>query len=234
MDIDAIKKNYGVTDDDFAKIVHYTQKSSLTNVDLEADFMRKQWSVDPAYAFPAAHSLIQKASASLGFDIASDNNIGQLLSVLAASKPKGRFLEIGTGCGLGTSWILSGMCSESSLISIETNATWLEIAKSSIKDKRVEFVLGDALQHIMTAESCAYDFIFADALPGKYFLVDEAINLLKPGGFYIIDDCIHQEKWPKEIYFFHRKLMDLLQNRKDITLINLHWSVGVCLAVKKL
>ena len=48
-------------------------------------------------------------TAAAGFTMASEPKTGALLSVLAASKPGGRLLELGTGTGIGTAWMLSGM-----------------------------------------------------------------------------------------------------------------------------
>jgi predicted O-methyltransferase YrrM len=39
-----------------------------------------------------------------GFDASSTAETGRLLETLAASKPGGAFLELGTGMGLGTAW----------------------------------------------------------------------------------------------------------------------------------
>jgi predicted O-methyltransferase YrrM len=48
---------------------------------------------------------------------------------IAASKPAGKFLELGTGTGLSTAWILDGMDNNSSLISIDNDHNFLEIAQ---------------------------------------------------------------------------------------------------------
>ena len=41
-----------------------------------------------------------------------------LLKTLATAKPNGELLELGTGSGLSTSWILEGMNSNAGLVSI--------------------------------------------------------------------------------------------------------------------
>ena len=53
--------------------------------------------------------MVRKDTEELGFTMASEPKTGALLAVLAASKPGGQFLELGTGTGLGTAWLLSGM-----------------------------------------------------------------------------------------------------------------------------
>lgn len=45
---------------------------------------------------------IAARAAAAGFDAGSAPLVGELLTTLAASKPGGRFLELGTGAGLGT------------------------------------------------------------------------------------------------------------------------------------
>lgn len=58
---------------------------------------------------PAALARILKRSAEIGFEMASEDRTGALLRTLAASKPGGRFLELGTGTGVATAWVLDGM-----------------------------------------------------------------------------------------------------------------------------
>ena len=51
---------------------------------------------------PAPLEAIEEATTRMGFDMPSTRDTGALLRVLAAGKPAGRFLEIGTGTGLAT------------------------------------------------------------------------------------------------------------------------------------
>ena len=58
---------------------------------------------------PPHYSDILHESLEAGFTMPSDKQTGALLRVLASSKPNGRFLELGTGTGLGVTWLLDGM-----------------------------------------------------------------------------------------------------------------------------
>ena len=58
---------------------------------------------------PAVVDAIRRDTRQLGFTMASEPQTGSLLRTLAASKPSGRFLELGTGTGVGTAWLLAGM-----------------------------------------------------------------------------------------------------------------------------
>jgi predicted O-methyltransferase YrrM len=50
-----------------------------------------------------------------------------LLSTLVASKPNGDVLELGTGSGLSTSFLLQGMDNQSKLTTIDSENTLVSI-----------------------------------------------------------------------------------------------------------
>jgi predicted O-methyltransferase YrrM len=153
---------------------------------------------------------------------------------VAGSKPSGRFLELGTGTGLSTSWILDGMDEGSTLTSIDHDPKFLEIAQSFLgSDPRLKFVFTDGGEWIEQNKSQKYDYIFADTWHGKYLLLDEALSMLNKGGIYIIDDMLPQPNWPEG---HHQKAIDLvarLEKRNDLTLTKQVWATGIIIAVKK-
>jgi len=63
-------------------------------------------------ARPVALNGIERDTAAVGFTMISEHKTGALLRALAASKPGGAFLELGTGTGASTAWILDGMSKE--------------------------------------------------------------------------------------------------------------------------
>ena len=63
--------------------------------------------------------------------------------------------------------------------------------------------------------------------------IDEILDLVKVGGFYVIDDMISQPSWPKWHQEQADKLIGYLEHRKDFVLTKLNWSTGVILATKK-
>ena len=128
---------------------------------------------------PPGYEKIKEATDELKFSMASDIETGSLLRTLAASKPSGRFLELGTGTGLATSWIAEGLDENSSLISIDNNELLINVARKHIIDGRIEFILGDAYEWISNYNGKKFDFIFADAMPGKYDLFEETIDIVK-------------------------------------------------------
>ena len=182
---------------------------------------------------PGEYEAIKEATIELQFNMASDLYTGSLLKTLAASKPEGRFLELGAGTGLATAWIVSGMDEKSSLIAIENNEILIGVANKNIVDSRVEFMLSDAYEWIREYKAEKFDFIFADAMPGKYDLFDETIAMLNSGGLYIIDDMLPQPNWPLGHDEKVRSFISGLESRNDLLITKMNWSTGIIIITKK-
>jgi len=182
---------------------------------------------------PVEYRKIKEASDELQFNMASDLYTGSLLKTLAASKPSARLLELGTGTGLATVWIVAGMDASSSLVTIENNELLIEVARKNINDSRVEFVLTDGYEWLKNYDGEKFDFIFADAMPGKYDLFEETINLLNSGGLYIIDDMLPQPNWPEGHDKKAEAFIQQLEERNDLLVTKLNWSTGIMIVVKK-
>src|SRR5688500_7831780 len=89
---------------------------------------------------PEAFDAILGETDALGFNMVSEPKVGALLAALAASKPGGRLLELGTGTGHGTAWLLSGMDPTSSLDSVDTDPAVVAVAQRHLgSDRRVTF-----------------------------------------------------------------------------------------------
>ena len=176
---------------------------------------------------------ILSETARLNFTMASDLLTGCLLRTLAASKPAGKFLELGTGTGVSTAWMLDGMDEKSRLISIEIDEVNLEVAKEILgADPRVFFVHADGGEWLSRAETDQFDLIFADSWPGKYTHLDEALRSLKRGGLYVIDDMLPQPNWPDGHAHRVDELISILENRKDLVITKMNWSTGVIIGTK--
>ena len=182
---------------------------------------------------PGEYEAIKEATIELQFNMASDLYTGSLLKTLVASKPSGRFLELGVGTGLATAWIVSGMDEKSSLIAIENNEILICVANKNIVDNRVEFMLADAYDWIREYKGEKFDFIFADAMPGKYDLFDETIAMLNSGGLYIIDDMLPQPNWPLGHDEKVRSFISRLESRNDLLMTKMNWSTGIIIITKK-
>ncbi|WP_282118052.1 O-methyltransferase [Maribacter aquivivus] len=183
---------------------------------------------------PKIHTEITRKSEEIGFTMPSDLYVGSFLKTLITSKPNGRFLEIGTGIGLSLSWMIEGMDADSKLISVDNDPALISIASSYFgDDDRVEVICKDGTDWINEYSGAKFDLIFADAWPGKYSEIDEVLDLLQVGGFYIIDDMTKQPNWPEGHEDNVIALTAYLEQREDLQLTKMNWSTGLIMAVKK-
>jgi predicted O-methyltransferase YrrM len=170
----------------------------------------------------------------MGFDMISEAKVGALLAVLAASKPGGRFLELGTGTGHGTAWLLSGMDRASSLETVDIDEHVVSVARRHLgHDSRVRFHVIDGAEFLRAREPASFDLIYADAWPGKFSHLDEALALLRRGGVYVIDDLLPQANWPEGHAPKVPALIDEIERRNEFATVKLAWASGLMLVVRR-
>lgn len=183
---------------------------------------------------PKMSEAITNDAQVLGFNMSCDLETASLLRTIAASCNNGQLLELGTGAGVSTSWILDGMDDQSTLLTVEMDATLQNIAKKHLGfDKRVQFFTRDGAEFIKELANQTFHFIFADTWPGKFYLVDETLALLQPGGLYVIDDLLPVPSWPEEHTQKVQELVNYLDAREDLIITKLNWSSGLIIATKK-
>ena len=185
------------------------------------------------YEYPPSLKRIIEGTKSLGFEMPSEPKTGALLKTLAATKPNGRFLEIGTGTGLSAAWILMGMDENSFLTSLDNDEKTQAVALENLgKDPRFSVVCADAGEWLEKNQGKGYDFIFADALPGKFTHLQLALNILNVGGIYIIDDLLPQANWPEGHAPRVPELISQIENISGFTSVRIEWASGLMLVVK--
>jgi len=168
------------------------------------------------------------------FTMASEALTCCLLRTLAASKPSARFLELGSGTGLSTAWLLDGMDAGSHLTTVDNDATLLPILKRHLgADPRLTVVCADGDEFLQSLRGQRFDFIFADTWAGKYRLLDEALELLNPAGVYVVDDMLPQTNWPEGHSGKVAHLIATLEQRKDFHVTTLAWASGLILATRR-
>ncbi|GLU44644.1 O-methyltransferase [Allomuricauda sp. NBRC 101325] len=184
---------------------------------------------------PKQYDALLAKSEEMGFTMPSDIYVGTFLKTMAASKPAGNFLELGTGIGLSLSWLLDGMDEDSKMISVDNDAELIQVAKMFFgeEENRLQLVCSDGADWLEAYKGPLFDLIFADAWPGKYSHLDLTIGLLSKGGYYIIDDMQKQPNWPDGHEEKALELVGVLEERKDIIITKMNWSTGLIVAVKK-
>jgi predicted O-methyltransferase YrrM len=191
---------------------------------------------DDVGALPPALSAIEAASRALGFAMACEARTGALLRSLAASKPGGRLLELGTGTGASTAWLLEGMDATARLTTVDSDAAVSAAAQQVLGgDPRLTCVVGDGGGFLVerAAAGDRFDLVFADAWPGKYSHLDEALALLAPGGLYVIDDMLPQPNWPDGHPPRVAALLDELDRRGELVLTRMAWASGLVVATRR-
>lgn len=183
---------------------------------------------------PDSYFDIDLATKENGFTMPSDILTCSLLRTLATSKPGGKFLELGTGTGLSTSWILDGMDNDSTMISFDNDETLLKIAHKFLgHDRRLNLVHADVEEWIKATLGQKFDYIFADTWHGKYLLLEEVLDMINKGGFYIVDDMLTQPNWPDGHSEKAINFIEFLESRSDLVITKQHWATGIIIAVKK-
>lgn len=184
--------------------------------------------------FPPKYPEALKIAKTMGFKMGSDTHTCNLLKTLAAAKPKGRLLEIGTGIGLSALWMLEGMDSQSTLLSVDNNADLVREAEKLVgADGRLTLHVADGAEFLKSLKGQTFDLIFADSWPGKYNHLEEALELVAPGGFYVIDDMLPQPNWPED----HQQAVDELLVKigalKGFEVCKMNWSTGIVMCTRK-
>ena len=126
------------------------------------------------------------------------NETGRLLAALAATRD-GTMAEFGTGCGVGTAWLRSGM--RDGTAGIVTAELDTELAKAAMEiftdDPRVEVLAAD-WSTLRDRAPFSLLFLTADT-PGEV-TVEKMADLVAPGGMVVIDDLTPCEQWPPLVH----------------------------------
>jgi predicted O-methyltransferase YrrM len=121
------------------------------------------------------------------------NETGRLLATLAATR-SGTLAEFGTGCGVGTAWLRSGIRGEATILSAELDASLAEAASEIFADDpRVEVVAAD---WSTLSDRGPFSLLFLDAKEPKNGGPDTIVDLVEPGGVVVLDDFTPCASWP--------------------------------------
>ncbi len=183
---------------------------------------------------PAGLDAILAETAAMGFTMQCEDKTGALFRLLTATRPGGRFLEIGTGTGVSTCWLLDGMDHRSTLISVEREAKNQQVARTHLgNDNRLELRLEDAVGFIQKNTE-QFDLVFADTFPGKFTDREAVLASVKPSGYYVIDDLLPQANWPEDDHPVKvRELVKTLEADSRFQILKLSWASGIMICVRK-
>jgi predicted O-methyltransferase YrrM len=117
--------------------------------------------------------------------------------MLAAGCAGGRIGELGTGAGIGASWIASAMPSDCVLITAERDERLAAAARQLFTgDPRIEVITGDALPAMSGRGQ--FDLVFADSGIRDDADFAALVDLLRIGGRIVMDDVTPQRILPPD------------------------------------
>ncbi|NWF27320.1 class I SAM-dependent methyltransferase [Streptomyces sp. PKU-EA00015] len=135
----------------------------------------------------------ERVASEVGFKKSCLPEVGRLLGLAAAAKPHGVIAESGTGSGVGTAWLHSGLGAGARLITVERDE---ELARRAAgvfaDDDRVSVLTGDWR---LLEQHAPFDVFFCDG-GGKRDDPERVVELLAPGGLLILDDFTPSPDWP--------------------------------------
>ena len=117
------------------------------------------------------------------------------MAVLVRQITQGIILEVGTGFGVGSSWILSSIAPTVKFITVDNSKERIEATANNIRHHQAEFICGDWKEVI---EKGPFQFIFADAAVAKTIEGELLFNTLNIGGMLFMDDFTPEEHFPEE------------------------------------
>ncbi len=185
-------------------------------------------------SLPKNYKAIHQISQRLKFNEISEDEVGVLLRLLVASKPGAVVLELGTGTGMGLAWLIEGLDAQGQITTIEKDEKLIQIVQSYFQEEeRIHFINEDANQWILKNNNLQFDLIFADTWAGKFSDLDTVLKMVKPNGFYLIDDLNYQAHWSG----FHQEkvlyLVEKLKYHPDFFTFPIDVSTGLLLLCKK-
>ena len=121
------------------------------------------------------------------------NETGRLLATLAATR-SGTLAEFGTGCGVGTAWLRSGVRGDADILTAELDPNLAEAAAEIFHDdEHVEVLAAD---WSTMRDRGPFSLLFLDAREPKDSGADIIIDLIEPGGIVVLDDFTPCSSWP--------------------------------------
>jgi len=149
---------------------------------------------------PAHIAKARRSAEELGVESVTVATGNQLATIAALSGAKS-MVEIGTGAGVSSLWLLSAS-DESTLTTIDEEPEYQNVARENFKaaailPSRVRVITGRASSVLGNMAEAAYDLVFLDLDPNDLSAVlNQAIAIAKPGGVIILAHALWRDRVP--------------------------------------
>ncbi len=121
------------------------------------------------------------------------NETGRLLATLAATRT-GTMAEFGTGCGVGTAWLRSGLRDGARILTAELDEKLAEAAAEIfVNDPQVEVRAAD---WDTLRDQGPFSLLFLGSGEPTASSVEAVADLVEAGGIVVLDDFVPCEQWP--------------------------------------
>lgn len=127
---------------------------------------------------------------------------GAFLKYLAATLKAQSVVEVGTGSGVGSLWLLDGMLESGTLTSIDDEMEHSQTAKQAFSDadiaqSRYRLITNNVLDVISKLTDRGYDLVVLRHNPEDLgFVINESHRILRSGGALVIDNYFGGGKVP--------------------------------------
>jgi predicted O-methyltransferase YrrM len=125
---------------------------------------------------------------------------GAALRFIAAASNAKAVVEVGTGTGVGSVWLLRGMRSDGVLTTIDIEGEHQRVARrifaeAGFAPSRTRIITGRALDVLPRLADGVYDLVFVDHDASEYApAVNAAARLLRPGGVLVLGAALADGK----------------------------------------
>lgn len=168
---------------------------------------------------------------------------GQALQLLAQSAGVRSAVEIGTGAGVSTIYLLRGMVGGGVVTTIDVEPEHHKAAKRTLREagfppERARMITGRALDVLPRLTDGGYDLVLVDARKVEYpQYLEQALRLVRIGGLIILDNALWHGRVPDpaqrdEETTAIRVTLKAIRDNESLTTVLLPSGDGLLVAIK--
>ncbi|BCJ36703.1 hypothetical protein Athai_42060 [Actinocatenispora thailandica] len=135
----------------------------------------------------------KRDAAAAGFGRSCRDEVGRLLATLAGTAGAGPVGELGSGYGVGTAWLRTGLAPGARLVTVDRDPAAAAATGALFAGDPAVTVLVDDWR--AAAGHGPYRLLFCDG-GGKQGGPDAVTGLVAPGGVVVLDDFTASSGWP--------------------------------------
>lgn len=172
-------------------------------------------------------SLVQRAenlAEQMNYSDSTSREVGRLLQLLASQFLSGVLVEIGTGCGVASAWIISALAPGASFFTVEANVARAAAARALFDAyPNVHVVHGEWRQLLRMGQ---FSMLYAGMEGPRLNEPERFLQTLRPGGLMLLDRLRPAEKLPLDPHRKPDKVRDFYLNDSRLLATEVQVSSG--------